>query len=300
SNTSAYQSSSGRAFYIGDGDTYFANKFNGTIDETRIYNYARSAAQIAWDYNRGAPIAYWKFDEGQGGTLYDSSGNSNNGTWNGAAGGTQTAAGDINTSGTAWFNGKTGKRNYSLNFDGGDDYVSIATSALGSIGPTSSLSLSAWVKAASLPSTLKRVISNQTILNDFEITMSISPGNKWGATIGKAGVAAQDTLDSTVLTADNWYYLVAVYNGNSVTLYVNGQSKATTSANSTTNGASSTNRGWTIANERYGTSSPDTSYYFFPGQIDDVRIYNYALTPLQVRLLYNNGAVNFSPSTGAP
>lgn len=30
------------------------------------------------------------------------------------------------------------------------------------------------------------------------------------------------------------------------------------------------------------------------GQIDD------ALTPVQIKLLYNNGAVNFGPSTGAP
>ncbi len=39
---------------------------------------------------------------------------------------------------------------------------------------------------------------------------------------------------------------------------------------------------------------------FFNGQIDDARMYNYALTPVQVRVLYNNGVVNFSPSTGAP
>ena len=30
------------------------------------------------------------------------------------------------------------------------------------------------------------------------------------------------------------------------------------------------------------------------GQIDDVRIYNYALTPEQVKTLYNNGAVSFN------
>ena len=44
------------------------------------------------------------------------------------------------------------------------------------------------------------------------------------------------------------------------------------------------------------------------GQIDpsttlragDVRIYNYALTATQVKDVYNNGAVNFSPVTGSP
>lgn len=35
-------------------------------------------------------------------------------------------------------------------------------------------------------------------------------------------------------------------------------------------------------------------------RVDDVRIYNYALTATQVKSLYNNGAVRFGPSTGAP
>jgi len=36
-------------------------------------------------------------------------------------------------------------------------------------------------------------------------------------------------------------------------------------------------------------------------QIDDVRIYNYALTPLQVKTLFNgNSAVRFGPNTGSP
>jgi len=36
--------------------------FNGFIDDVRIYDYARTPAQIAWDYNRGKPVAHWKMD----------------------------------------------------------------------------------------------------------------------------------------------------------------------------------------------------------------------------------------------
>ncbi|KKQ66701.1 MAG: hypothetical protein US86_C0004G0019 [Candidatus Daviesbacteria bacterium GW2011_GWA2_38_24] len=36
------------------------------------------------------------------------------------------------------------------------------------------------------------------------------------------------------------------------------------------------------------------------GQIDDARVYNYALTASQVKLLMNEGAVRFGPSTGSP
>ena len=38
---------------------------------------------------------------------------------------------------------------------------------------------------------------------------------------------------------------------------------------------------------------------FVNGLIDDVRVYNYALTPLQIKTVYNeNSAVRFGPNTG--
>jgi len=39
---------------------------------------------------------------------------------------------------------------------------------------------------------------------------------------------------------------------------------------------------------------------YFNGQIDDVRVFNYALTANQIKTLFNNGSVNFGPSTGSP
>jgi len=72
------------------------------------------AAQIAYDYNRGAPVAWWKFDECQGGTLHDSSAkiiipdiwaDVRNNCWNFAL-----------LQPTAWGNGASGKYNASLSF----------------------------------------------------------------------------------------------------------------------------------------------------------------------------------------
>ena len=40
---------------------------------------------------------------------------------------------------------------------------------------------------------------------------------------------------------------------------------------------------------------------WFPGQIDEVRIFNYALTSTQVKNLFNQGsAIRFGPATGSP
>ena len=69
---------------------------NAKIDNLKIYNYARSTAQIAWDYNRGGPVGWWKMDECQGSSLIDSSGNSNTGTITIGSSGTQTAVGNCN------------------------------------------------------------------------------------------------------------------------------------------------------------------------------------------------------------
>ena len=60
--------------YIGKGHD-FSYFFHGIIDEVRIYNRALSAEEIRYHYNRGRPIAHWRFDEGSGTTTYDSSGN---------------------------------------------------------------------------------------------------------------------------------------------------------------------------------------------------------------------------------
>jgi hypothetical protein len=40
---------------------------------------------------------------------------------------------------------------------------------------------------------------------------------------------------------------------------------------------------------------------FYDGQLDDVTLFNYALSPAQIKVLYNqNPAVRFAPVTGTP
>lgn len=48
--------------------------FNGLIDDVRIYNYARTPRQIAWDFNNGKPAGWWKLDEGTGTSVKDNGG----------------------------------------------------------------------------------------------------------------------------------------------------------------------------------------------------------------------------------
>ena len=79
----------------------------GSIDEVRIYDYARTPAQIAWDYNRGKPISHWTFDEGTGTTAHDLGEGKNHATINGAT----------------WKNESECKNGKCLSFDGVNDFV---------------------------------------------------------------------------------------------------------------------------------------------------------------------------------
>src|SRR3989339_284050 len=56
---------------IGKDGSAVYGMYKGSIDDIRIYNYARTQAQIAWDYSRGAPALRWKLDENAGATAYD-------------------------------------------------------------------------------------------------------------------------------------------------------------------------------------------------------------------------------------
>jgi hypothetical protein len=38
--------------------------FGGYVDQVKVYGYARTAAQIAYDYNRSLPTSWWKMDVG--------------------------------------------------------------------------------------------------------------------------------------------------------------------------------------------------------------------------------------------
>ena len=67
-----------------------ANKFRGTVDEVRIWDVARSAEDIKASMNQrligNEPglVAYYRFDEGQGTTLFDQTDNGHHGTIHGA------------------------------------------------------------------------------------------------------------------------------------------------------------------------------------------------------------------------
>lgn len=68
------------------GNTIDSRFFNGKVDEVRIWNVARTAAQIQGTMttklvgNEAGLVGYWRFDDGAGNAAVDSSGSANNGS----------------------------------------------------------------------------------------------------------------------------------------------------------------------------------------------------------------------------
>ncbi len=273
--------STGENFHVGA--RVAATAANATLDQVRIYNYARTAAQIAWDYNEGGPVGWWRFDECTGSTAHDASGNGYNGTLSPGAG-SNTASGTCN-SGTAsemWNDGSTGKFGSALGFDGTDDSVNTANVAMFTPNGTSisNVSFGAWVKPSSLAAT------NAVMQKSNEIRMNITTSGFPTCEIYSGGLYRGPATSTVAIGTTAWSHVMCTFDGSTITVYVNGTNTGTSSFSGSMTGSSS--NAFAIGED---TSTGTT---FFTGLIDDVRLYNYTLTQAQIRAIYNGGAaVNF-------
>jgi hypothetical protein len=250
--------------------------FNGLIDQVQIFDYSRTPAQIAWDYNRGAPIAEWRMNEGSGTTVHDYSGNGNDGTMTNM------------DPGTDWVDGHDQK---ALDFDGSNDYVEISSFDLSS---TNAVSVSFWFKTSVVTSDNKMLFeysTNANLNNAFYINMNGYSPN------GCIGLGDHGSFWNIVHTANsyadgNWHHFVGIMDrGLGVdqnSIYIDGKYD-------------------TVQDQSYYNDitidfgGPFDSYIisraggseYLDGLIDDVKIWNYPLTPLQIKEIYNNGSVSF-------
>jgi len=240
----------------------------GMIDDVRIFNYARTGAQVAWDYNRGKPVGWWKLDECQGTTLNDSSGNANSATISIGATGTYTSAGTCasGTSTHAWAGGAAGagKRNYVLSLDGTDDYAYITDNSI--LEPTTAITVSAWLyRTSTWAADARAMVSKETAGTNGYMLYSADTYTPYLFVYGPSVTNATLT---TAMPLNGWLHAVFTYDGANIKGYANGALETTVAST----GSIVTN----ALNVWIGRYNSSTTKYF-PGKIDDVRIYNYPL-----------------------
>lgn len=286
------------------------------VDNLRVYKYLRTPAQIAWEYNQGAPIAHYKFDECSGTTAYNSVASANgdaaglNGTVTIGATGTNDGAGSCTgDSSEAWFNGATGKRNSGLSFDGTNDYVAIADPGTDSVLDFSSgeqITLSGWFNPDVLPTAgnfMTLLTKGDTDGTGDDLNYGMFWGRESGGdlsfdlcytnTSGSYHCYASD--GSLPIAVGQWHHVAVTYTmatGSSARLYFNGQLVPATWTSATGNDAPNvTNEAlWIGADNLVGGAATDE---VMDGLIDEIKIFNYSLTPQQIKLIYTDGAVRF-------
>jgi PKD repeat protein len=199
-------------------------------------------------------VAAYAFDEGSGSTVVDRSGNGQTGTVSGGA---------------AW--STEGRHGGALSLDGVNDLVTVADSNL--LDLTTAMTIEGWVKPTTSGTSFRTfVIKENGTSHVYRIYANTSvPAPRVQAAIADGIRTATGT---TPLAANAWSHLAATYDGTVLRLWVNGTQVATTlkaPSIATSTGAF-----------RIGGRSVSPNE-FFAGLVDDVRVYNTALTQAQIQ-----------------
>jgi hypothetical protein len=221
-------------------------------------------------------VGYWPFNDPDisGTTVYDRSGQSHNGTM---------VAGPLKV---------VGKLGQGLSFDGSSGYVD--TSNFADYLPN--FSVSVWFKssmdsASNYPAIVTKISAGGPstgegwalyfrTFNGYGMDGKI--GRVWGYLASNTGYAWISRYTNNTYNDNTWHQAVMVVtNSNTVTLYIDGVIPSTTGNDSGEFGSYSNS-----ANVRIGN---DYDNEYFNGSIDEVRIYNRALSADEVKRLYNIG-----------
>jgi len=205
-------------------------------------------------------IGVWDFDEGSGTTASDASGNGNDGIINGA---TFTSEGDTPS-----------EKGYALNFDesgnggiGEDVYISAI-----SVNPSTEITAMAWIKpneAADLRAPIIRM--DRFFFQHYNDDRLATYWYGWDT-------PGYYYSTSNSVPIDKWSHVVVTWDqNNGVTFYINGVKD-----NNIPNSGTGLSTNWVRIGRENSTRR-------FNGLIDEVRVYEQALSETQIKQLYAQG-----------
>ena len=188
-------------------------------------------------------------------------------------------------SGAALTTGQNGRANSAYSFDGVNDYLESPVV----LNETDSFTITAWARGLPGPS----AANGHGYV--FHQSADTSQGNSifWAAATSGTSTYNGDVngFDSPTYSfgvatgSSNWRFLALTYDGSTRTLFGDGTGQPGANRGAITNSITSSTR-FTI-----GGTAHDATYRPFQGDIDDVRIYNRALSGAEITTLYNEGAL---------
>ena len=209
-------------------------------------------------------VGWWKFDETDGTIAYDSSGNGNNGNL---------------TNGPTWVAGKIGG---ALSFDGTDDRLKLPHSLLNGLRD---FSISLYFNES----------TNNTDQHHFLSAANSSNANNfvYGLTASYKFTLNDGVTDTMIIehqsnhAFSDWSSIIVTRNSTTTKIFVQGELEAqgTHSGNS----LSVSNNGLWIGGDQDSVGGGFSGGQQLNGLLDDVRIYNRAISNAEVQALYQLG-----------
>ncbi len=239
------------------GDSIWGEYFDGRIDEVRIYDRALDAAEVGVDMEepiqtaQHGPVAAWSFDEGEGTTVEDVTGNGHTAT---------IEDGELTD----------GKYGGAINFPGHSESRCLVVPDSPELRLSEEFTLEAWVRPVG------GIFEDPVVVRESEgedaFGLGLGSREEWEPEgfIGE-GKGSKAAVGGEKVREYGWVHLATTYDGARIRLYEDGELVATEDAPTPP-----------AAGEgelKIGCDEPDGQ---FTGKIDEVRVYNRALDGAEV------------------
>ena len=177
-------------------------------------------------------VGWWRFDEGSGTVAHDTSGNGNDGTFNGDP---------------QWVSGFMGG---ALEFDGVDDYV-----AIGDLDLTGSFTLTFWMRPSSLPGEWHSVV-----MKEYDCGFEFDGTNLLGR-VGNGAGGWGATVTTTISTPAIWYHVALTWNGSDLEMFIDASSVGQNTGTHVSNNNPLLFGSWNTSSEFFNGTIDDVRIY---------------------------------------
>jgi hypothetical protein len=177
-------------------------------------------------------VGWWRFDEGSGTVVHDTSGNSNDGTFNGDP---------------KWVSGFIGG---ALEFDGVDDYI-----AIGDLDLTESFTLTFWMRPSSLPAGWHSVV-----MKEYDYGFEFDGTNLLGR-VGNGAGGWGATVTTTISEPAIWYHIAMTWNGSDLEMFIDASSVGLNTGTHVSNNDPLLFASWNTSSEFFNGTIDDVRIY---------------------------------------
>lgn len=213
-------------------------------------------------------MAYYPFD----GNANDASGNKNHGVLHGTSNGGPQLTADA-----------SGKANSAYRFDGVDDYISVPNAA--TLNPVDQMTIAFWMRIDGFTNVWSPIVHKGGPATDCDMNREYSvwlnsSSYMLGASAGDSD--CQNVLNSNTISAQEWHQIVYVidrHTNHNMQVFVDGaldQTVADPYRSFNTNN-----------NELRIAWTEEAGYSPYQGALDELRLYNRALSAAEIQDLYN-------------